>query len=392
LAAASDLFARFTRHRYRLSLDSTTGASRWRAVESASERGLPLSELSDGTRMQLLLAARLAFSLHLEGELHPPLFLDEALTASDPERFRAVAESLIELSASGRQIFYLTCNPADVAFWRAIAGRMDVPEPNVVDLGEIRRVARGPVDQARTAPPETASWPRPDGSSPEEYAERLSVPLPEPFAPISALHLYHVLRDDLQLLHSVLSRGRVERVGHWRSLVESGAADALFGAEACSRLEAGIRTADLFFEAWRVGRGRPVTADDLRASGAVSDRFIVRIASLATDLDGDAEALMTALEDKHDERAKGFRVEQREALRAYFEEAGQLDPSLPLPPEALRARVLGGLAEAHGHDEAAAGDLSALGLASVHRLIDTLTFSVERCLPDAAADASVEAQ
>ena len=62
----------------------------------ADSESLPLSsELSDGTRIQLLLACRLAYLEEAEGDTKTPLFLDEVLSTTDPERFTAVAGAVI---------------------------------------------------------------------------------------------------------------------------------------------------------------------------------------------------------------------------------------------------------------------------------------------------------
>ena len=67
--------------------------------------------------------------------------LDEALTASDPARFDAIAGSLGRLAAeTGRQVFYLTSNPADVAAWqRLLADAGEKPAP-VIDLAAVREL------------------------------------------------------------------------------------------------------------------------------------------------------------------------------------------------------------------------------------------------------------
>jgi uncharacterized protein YhaN len=109
LKCASELFSTFTHHTYRLDVTAMAGEATFRAHDTRQGRGLALSELSDGTRAQLLLAARLAFVLESERGSQLPIMLDESLTASDPERFHAIATSLLTLVREGRrQLFYLT--------------------------------------------------------------------------------------------------------------------------------------------------------------------------------------------------------------------------------------------------------------------------------------------
>ncbi|MBX3144464.1 MAG: AAA family ATPase [Trueperaceae bacterium] len=127
LELAREWFARFTAGRYRLDLASGAGtAKRLVAFDHETGEVRELGELSTGTRTQLLLASRVAYALVEEtrsGREPLPLFLDEALTTADPERFSAVALSLLELAASGRQVFYLSARPEDAGAWREAAER-----------------------------------------------------------------------------------------------------------------------------------------------------------------------------------------------------------------------------------------------------------------------------
>ena len=69
-------------------------------VRQGAERAL--SELSSGTRMQLLLALRMAWiETREQGGETLPLFLDEALTTSDEARFAVMAQSLERLAGDG---------------------------------------------------------------------------------------------------------------------------------------------------------------------------------------------------------------------------------------------------------------------------------------------------
>ena len=84
-------------------------------------------------------------------------------------------ESLLVLAREGRQIFYLTCNPADVGHWQAIAAESGAHEPHVIDLAAARRLGGGAPDSAALRLPEREEVPAPDGVSPAEYATRLGV-------------------------------------------------------------------------------------------------------------------------------------------------------------------------------------------------------------------------
>ena len=111
---ASGHFSTFTHHSYELRLGRDTGAPRLQAIDLRSGESRELDELSDGTRAQLLLAARMAFAEEVEQGTTLPLFLDEALDQSDPDRFEAIARSLGRIANDQRrQIFYLTTDHLD---------------------------------------------------------------------------------------------------------------------------------------------------------------------------------------------------------------------------------------------------------------------------------------
>jgi len=330
LERARERFGEFTRHHFELVFED----GRFGAVETRSGERRGLEELSSGTCTQLLLAVRLAFAEEAErGRESLPLFLDEALTTSDPERFRAAVESLWMLARDGgRQIFYLTAQPGDVAFWR----REDGTEPEVIDLGAVRRRAAAVADPAALRAPPRPEIPAPGGRSPEAYGVLLGVPPVDPWADSGAVHLFHLLRDDLALLHRLLGHG-VERAGQLRALLRSGGAGALLSAAEREALACRLQVAETWLELWRRGRGRPVERAALEASGAVSDRFIERVAALAGELGGDARALLAALEEG---LVPHFRKNTIDALRERLEEGGHLDEREPLDETALHLEAL----------------------------------------------------
>ncbi len=343
LERAMASFAAFTHHRFALDFHGDRGdrGPRFRAVESDSERPLDLDALSDGTRTQLLLAARLAFAASEEPGSPLPLFLDEALTASDPERFAAVAEGLLALVAEGRQVFYLTCEPDDAERWAAAAEKAGASPPRVIDLAAARRGAVAVSEAAALRPPPRARVPEPaPGESAADYGVRLGVPAPAPFAGAAALHLFHVLRDDLALLHRVLAEHRIETVGQWRAWARSGGAGAMLEPDRVRAVDAAADLADAFFDTWAVGRGLPVERSVLADCRAVTATFLDRLDALAEALGRDARRFCAALEEGSDERLKRFSARNKQQLCEHLAEAGVLDDREPFEPEALRGAVV----------------------------------------------------
>ena len=330
LRRAEDWFARFTRHQFELGM-GPSGAGTFRARETATGEWRALSELSSGTRMQLLLAVRVAFAIEAEkGRAALPLFLDEALTTADPERFRAAADSLRRFSEEeGRQIFYLTAQPEERGFWAEAA-------PTVIDLDESRRAGRAVTyPNEMDLPPASPEPARPDGLRPEEYAVRLGVDPIHPWSNPAGTHLFHLLRDDLDLLWRLLRAG-IERLGPLVSLIDSGEASLFLSDVEQSVLRLRVAGVEAWLGAWREGRGRPVDRDVLVASGAVTLRFMDRLAALAEEVNGDAHRLLRAMDAG---ATPHFRTRIRQRLEEWFEENGHLPDAPPLDPGGLERRV-----------------------------------------------------
>ena len=338
LRRAEGWFTRFTRHEFELAMGAA-GDGTFRARETATGEWRALAELSSGTRMQLLLAVRVAFAIEAEkGRAPLPLFLDEALTTADPERFRAVADSLQRLSEEGgRQIFYLTAQPEEGRYW-AQAG------PTVIDLAASRRAGRAvTVPEEVGLPPAAPEPPHPDGLGPEEYAVRIGALPVRPWEHPAGIHVFHFLRDDLDLLWRLLRAG-VERLGPLVSLLDSGEATLFLSPDERVLLRLRIEGARAWIEAWREGRGRPVDREVLAASGAITPVFIDRLAELAGEVDGDPRLLLHAMDTGAVPRFWG---RNRQRLEEWLRENGYLGDAEPLDDRGLERRVAMALT-AHG--------------------------------------------
>ena len=334
LRRAEDWFARFTRHRFALEVAAAgngrdSGAFRARETETGERRAL--SELSSSTRMQLLLAVRVAFAIEVErGRTPLPFFLDEALTTADPERYRAAVESLRRLSEEdGRQILYLTAQPDEAAYWAAA-------RPNVIDLAEWQRTGRAAAYPSELElPPAPPEPPHPGDRTPEEYAVVIGASPVDPWASPAGIHLFHVLRDDLDLLRRLL-RAEIDRLGPLASLLDSDEAGLLLSDAEGSELRRRAAGVEAWVEAWREGRGRPVDREALEASGAVSERFLPDVSALAERLTGDARALLHALDEGAVPR---FRARRHRQLEDWLAGRGHLPDTGPLDRPALGRRV-----------------------------------------------------
>ena len=364
LRRAEEWFARFTRHEFELAMGAA-GDGTFRARETATGEWRALSELSSGTRMQLLLAVRIAFAVEAEkGRTPLPLFLDEALTTADPDRYRAVTDSLRRLSEEGgRQIFYLTAQPEEGRYWAEAA-------PTVIDLAASRRAGRAVTAPEEVGlPPAAPEPPDPGGLHPEEYAVRIGVEPVQPWEHPAGIHAFHFLRDDLDLVRRLLRAG-VERLGPLASLLDSGEVRLFLSPAEQSSVRLRVAGARAWLEAWREGRGRPVDRDVLAASGAITPTFIDRLVELASEVDGDPRLLLHAMDTGAVPRFWG---RNRQRLEEWLRENAYLGDAEPLDARGLERRVAMALT-AHGAppesslDQAA--DLArsmAAGLAAGHK-------------------------
>ena len=419
LRRARDAFANVTARAFDLRL---RGDGSFVAHDVRQEAARELAELSSGTRMQLLLALRLAWiEMQEQGGESLPLFLDEALTTSDEDRFAVMARSLERLAGTGdevrgttgnasgddngpgagsedgseirnedgagasavdgvgvvvaaehrtgegaeartddrmergvgadpgRQIFYLSARRHEPALWRQATGTA----PAVIDLAAARfpSQASAPEDYRVEAPP---SLPAPNGRSAEAYASLLGVPPRlDPHRPEGGIHLFHLLRDDLALLHSLMETWRIVTLGQLEVLLASDAAcAALPGEELQRRLGRRCRVVRTWVELWRQGRGRPVDRGVLERCSAISTIFIDRVAELAVRVKGDAEALIEALGTGAVDR---FRASKLDELERWLADEGYTDDQDRLNAEDRRRLTL---QRAAPTTDAAAGDVN----------------------------------
>ncbi len=341
LAKASDFFLDFTQGVYKLRVvPGPDRNGRFAAFDTGLSQNVELGALSDGTRAQLLLAVRLAFITEHESSLKPPIFLDESLATSDPERFAAIAKNLGQWAERyQRQIFYLSCNPADAEAWKRAHQESRLLTPEVVDLALVRDLGqRGIPTFEQELPP---GYPPPGDLTPAEYAKELHVPHLEPWYPGTRTHLWYLLADNLPLLHRLL-QAAAPTLGRW--LARKGALTALaeMSSEEIAKLEARGRCLDSFFKNWQIGRGRPLTSSDLLESGHIGDSFLEKCRALLVDVNGDAENFLVQLRAK---KVPRFQTRNIQLLEDYFWGKGFLDTRVVLAEEELLGQVLSTMAQ-----------------------------------------------
>ncbi|HOM98927.1 MAG TPA: hypothetical protein PLM33_01590, partial [Acidobacteriota bacterium] len=224
-------------------------------------------------------------------------------------------QSLVDSEA--RQIFYLTARCEEAAMWEKAVGQ----SPHVVDLAVLRFRTTEP-NPALYSVPQWGALPEPAGRSPEQYAVLLGVPPVLPESGWEDTHLFHILRDDLELLHRSLQDWRISRVGALETLLESPHASRMIPDKRVREtLRLRCRVVRTWTEARRRGRSRPLTRGDIQISRAVSERFLDAVCELAEQYGGDAAMLLARLEAGD---VKGFGSAKIAKLAAWLDEHGYL--------------------------------------------------------------------
>ena len=295
LRRAAALFGRMTRSRFELRFDGNAfGAS-----DARTGLVLGLNELSTATRIQLLLALRLAWIERNEhGGPDLPLFLDEVLATTDPDRYRAVVEAVQELVREGRQVIYLSSQPADAEAWRRFSGE---PTPQVVELAPMAETTFDfAVAEARRLPEPTLA--------PEDWARRAGVPALDPWSDPDAVSLFHLLRDDLESLVALAGRG-IETLGEFGHAAAVGLALPIDDDRRAviERRSAAVRA---WIDRWRLGHAAPVGGGDLQDSEAITPTFFEAVSDLNRRLAGNGPALIEALRDGQVKRFQSAKIEQ----------------------------------------------------------------------------------
>jgi len=332
LKRAGRWLERFTGYRYQLHFDN----GRFKALDTRDERVRPLEELSTATRAQLMLAVRLAWLEQAEsGRNKLPVFMDEVLTTSDPDRYLQVVKSTHELIENGRQMFYLTAQDNEAAAWE---NEHMQPPVHIVNMTEARRGQRiAPVQASmpdRTMPAPVI--PDPSGLSPLQWAEKAGVEAINPWQKTGALQVFHLLQDDLELA-AFLMRLELSQVGALEAFLASQPDTDLLSAEQKHVLNRRCQAARLILDDWRERHHRPVDEAALQASGEVSDIFMPQVAALAKKLDGDPPALIEALRNGEVPR---FRSDKTDALEAWLADESTRHTALRPGDEPVSAAVL----------------------------------------------------
>lgn len=365
---ARELFSIITRGRYELQFEEGPPPA-FSARDTSTGATLHLDQLSSGTRVQVLMAIRLAFVENVEAGPKLPVLLDETLGNSDELRAGAIIDAAIDISRNGRQVFYFTAQGDEVARWQARLESMpedERPDVRVHDLAAIRQDAgfeRLPIPEPKEVR-DIREVPSPDGVDRDTYRALLRVPGVDLWADGSGqIHLWHLI-DDPATLHRLLSQDVVtwgqlstlERTGGMEALVRLGV-DERTWASATAR----VRLIESAIGMWRIGHGRPVPLLDLAESGVVDELVLDEVGELLASVEGDGERLLEALRESEDPPITGKPLER---LETWLIGEGYVPQGDPLPRQDIRARLI-----ANASDDLRAGLVDGRDIDAVMELL-----------------------
>lgn len=345
LRHARILFSEITAGRYELKVSYSSDRPYFEAIDTRDPHTpRTLEMLSSATRIQLLIAVRLAFlEVQESGSTRLPLVLDEVLGNSDDQRAEVVVDSILNAISTPhrrRQLFYFTGQLDEVAKWQAREHVMqtDAHASALRWRYSVIGSERVPSDQAAIIvdPLPDMAIPAPaPGMSYAAYGRELSIPPFNPAVAANSVHLWYVLSRPDELHHAL--RRRIYTLGQLEWLLKDG------GDQMIARL--GISERDGFTaevheaitiirclcEIWRDYHGNPLTRDILDASPMADATYFDQVVSLAHECEGDATRFLAGLPQIP--RIRQARIDD---LTAYLREQG----CLPLNQESLTTETL----------------------------------------------------
>jgi len=326
---ADQIFNKITNGRYELRL-ADKGTSSFRAYDTVLKLGQDLSQLSTGTRVQLLIAVRLAYVETVESSIKLPLLADELLANSDDQRAKAIIEALIEISREGRQVFYFTAQADEVRKWLTHLEPTEIDYKVIqlnTDSSELYDHSDFKIDLSSFDFIEDI--PSPNGKSHEEYGDNIQI---QPFNLLmqneTELPLWYLI-DEVDVLYNCLQRG-IETWGQLASFYNYGGKIQGLEKEGFQELANHIELLIRFQDLYRKGRTRPIDSDVLANSGAVTDIFMEQVVEKLEEFNRDPKQLIQALKAGEVPR---FRTDNIDELEQYLMTKGYIDDEEQQEPD-----------------------------------------------------------
>jgi uncharacterized protein YhaN len=330
---ANEIFKSFTNGAFRLELDDKNPPA-FCAFDAVNHSRHSLDELSSGTRIQVLISVRLAFIETLEGNVKLPLIIDEALANSDDGRTREVLAALFKLCRSGRQLIYLTARHDEAEKLKEKVDEEPDMTCSVIDLAKVRGLQNSEHRPRKSVPALQEVVIEPNGSHISEYSRLINAPCYDPNLGIGSVDICD-LADDAQTVYNLRTRG-ISCLGQF-SMLRNILPESIVGNVEAQRMAAKARVLEAIGNDWKASHPPRVSFDEIKASGAVSDKFEDAVRNLVTSVNGDAKVLIDQLRGS---AITGFRANKTEDLRNWLLERGYIVEVPPLGPDRIFERAI----------------------------------------------------
>ncbi len=338
MARAGELFTTVTQGRYEFRVEERENEPQFFAYDTLLCLLQPLAHLSTGTRIQLLLATRIAFIETREHYAVLPVFADELLANSDDVRAAAIIDALLCISRQGRQVFYFTAQWDEVAKWRAVCAQHNISNPHIVSLGACtsNRDEKIPhVTENLEKPQLVHEVPEPGDAGRDAYRRALHVPSFSLLQDqVSRLHLWYCI-ENTHILYECMRRG-ITRWGQLESFITHNGTIETLDEETMSLCRRKVRLLQQVQDLYARGRSKPIDRSVIERSGAVSETFIDEVTRVLTEVDNDPQRLIQQLKNGNVRRFKQAKAAQ---LEAWLIENEYIDTRKRLHSEQMRVRI-----------------------------------------------------
>jgi uncharacterized protein YhaN len=329
---ADRLFNRITKGRYNLKVVGREKPEFY-AFDTVDGFSKSLDELSSGTRIQLLMAVRLAFVETQETSVKLPILADELLANSDDIRAGAIIDALTEISRDGRQVFYFTAQSNEVAKWEEQLSGKGIKNHKVFYLGG--RESR-PELLSKGSKRESIKFihdvPEPGLMDHAQYGEHLNIPAFNRISDsTSHLHLWYLVSDP-EILYECISGG-IEFWGALENYLGSGGTIEGLTEDDVQKMRAMTDLLDRYLRLFRRGRPKPIDRSVLEDSDATR---VDEVSDLMRKVDYNPQKLLKALRKSE---VKGYYNSVIDRIEEYFVEHGYLDNREPMKNDEINTAL-----------------------------------------------------
>ncbi|MCF7791632.1 MAG: AAA family ATPase [Victivallales bacterium] len=341
---AVGLFAKFTNNRYFLKIKNASAKPFFTVIDNDRNSALHLNQLSDGTKIQLFLAVRIAFIKSVETRYTTlPIFFDEALSVTDSRRFSEIASTLFKISReNNRQIFYLTSDYNDVLKFQKACSDSDRNLLNVINLGKLRQLAMKN-ENYKLPEPEEEGVPHPAncGYDVEKYSKLLKIPEFNPYKTVTSNHLFHILRDKPKILFKILSELKVYTVGQLLYLLENNetACNKLLTSKIVELLKLRHFIMKNYQREWLKGRTKPVFPGIFN-SLLGNSKFLSPIRDILAEINYDTDKFLYIINNNTDKRLKGFMQVKKTEIVDFLKNEGYVPSEKILEKHVIHSNIM----------------------------------------------------